>query len=88
MATDTVQANAQISTSMVVAITSTLSSVVIVPINHGEKPEKFSGAEFIRCQQKMMFYLTTLNLTRFLRETAPTLNEDEIDRQVVTVGDA
>ena len=32
---------------------------------------------------KMLFYLTTLNLAKFLYEYAPTLNENESDRQVV-----
>ncbi|GJW93194.1 hypothetical protein Tco_0172866 [Tanacetum coccineum] len=39
--------------------------------NHAEKPEKFNGQNFKRWQQKMFFYLTTLNLARFLNETAP-----------------
>ncbi|GJZ14286.1 7-ethoxycoumarin O-deethylase-like protein [Tanacetum coccineum] len=39
--------------------------------NHAEKPEKFNGKNFKRWQQKMFFYLTTLNLARFLNETAP-----------------
>ncbi|GJW41333.1 pol polyprotein, partial [Tanacetum coccineum] len=39
--------------------------------NHAEKPEKFNGHNFKRWQQKMFFYLTTLNLARFLNETAP-----------------
>ncbi|GJU13857.1 ribonuclease H-like domain-containing protein [Tanacetum coccineum] len=39
--------------------------------NHGEKPEKFNGQNFKRWQQKMFFYLTTLGLARFLKETAP-----------------
>ncbi|GJT38723.1 RNA-directed DNA polymerase, eukaryota [Tanacetum coccineum] len=39
--------------------------------NHAEKPEKFSGQNFKRWQQKMFFYLTTLNLARLLNETAP-----------------
>ncbi|GKC82841.1 hypothetical protein Tco_1138558, partial [Tanacetum coccineum] len=38
--------------------------------NHAEKPEKFNGPNFKRWQQKMLFYLTTLNLARFLKETA------------------
>ena len=33
----------------------------------------------------MLFYLTTLNLTKFLYEDAPNLKENEIDRQVVVV---
>ncbi|GKA47325.1 hypothetical protein Tco_0740208 [Tanacetum coccineum] len=39
--------------------------------SHAEKPEKFNGQNFKRWQQKMFFYLTTLNLARFLKETAP-----------------
>ncbi|GJS42867.1 retrovirus-related pol polyprotein from transposon TNT 1-94 [Tanacetum coccineum] len=39
--------------------------------NHAEKPEKFNGQNFKRWQQKIFFYLTTLNLARFLNETAP-----------------
>ena len=52
-------------------------------MSHGEKLEKFNGTEFKRWQQKMLFYLTTLNLARFLQEDAPALKEDETDRQVV-----
>jgi hypothetical protein len=37
---------------------------------------------------KMLFYLTTLNLAKFLYEDAPTLNENESDRQVVAAIDA
>ncbi|GMY19700.1 Retrovirus-related Pol polyprotein from transposon TNT 1-94 [Fagus crenata] len=36
----------------------------------------------------MLFYLTTLNLAKFLYEDAPTLNENESDRQVATAIDA
>ncbi|GKG07795.1 hypothetical protein Tco_0330764, partial [Tanacetum coccineum] len=39
--------------------------------NHAERPEKFNGHNFKRWQQKMFFYLTTLGLARFLKETAP-----------------
>ncbi|GJX07078.1 retrovirus-related pol polyprotein from transposon TNT 1-94, partial [Tanacetum coccineum] len=39
--------------------------------NHAEKPEKFNGQNFKRWQQKMFFYLTTLGLARFLKETVP-----------------
>ena len=59
-----------------------------VPINHGEKPEKFNGTEFKRWQQKMFFYLTTLNLARFLHEDAPALNESETDKEGVAAIDA
>ena len=36
----------------------------------------------------MLFYLTTLNLARFLKEEALKLNEDEHDIQVISVVDA
>ena len=36
----------------------------------------------------MLFYLTTLNLARFLTEDAPKLKEDEHDIQVINVVDA
>ncbi|KAL0366534.1 UNVERIFIED_CONTAM: hypothetical protein Sradi_3543500 [Sesamum radiatum] len=47
----------------------------------GERPEKFSGTEFKRWHQKMLFYLTTLNLARFLSEEAPVVSEGETDTQ-------
>ena len=59
-----------------------------VSIHHGEKSEKFNGLNFKRWQQKMMFYLTTLNLARFLTEKSPKLSEGETDMQVVNVVDA
>ncbi|GMP21693.1 hypothetical protein CsSME_00000025 [Camellia sinensis var. sinensis] len=59
-----------------------------VPVNHREKSEKFNGNDFKRWQQKMMFYLTTLNLACFTHEKAPALNEEEIDQQVVAAVDA
>ena len=57
-------------------------------VSHGEKPEKFNGNDFKRWQQKMLFYLTTLNLAKFLREDAPVCSENEADRQVVAAVDA
>ncbi|KAK3005601.1 hypothetical protein RJ639_016964 [Escallonia herrerae] len=42
----------------------------------GERPEKFNGKDFKRWQHKMLFYLTTLNFTRFLQEDAPDLGEN------------
>ena len=45
----------------------------------GEKLEKFNRLNFKRWQQKMLFYLTTLNLTRLLTENALKLKEDEHD---------
>ena len=57
-------------------------------VSHGEKPKKFNGIEFKRWQQKMLFYLTTLNLTHFLKEDAPALKENETDKQVVATVEA
>ncbi|KZV36117.1 hypothetical protein F511_22096 [Dorcoceras hygrometricum] len=48
---------------------------------HGEKPEKVNGIEFNRWQKKMFFYLTTLNLVRFLKENAPIVAENEIGKE-------
>ena len=50
---------------------------VTVPVNHNEKPDKFTGLNFKTWQQKMLFYLTTLNLARFLKEDPPKIREDE-----------
>ena len=63
---------------------------IMVPmtVSHGEKPKKFNGIKFKRWQQKMLFYLTTLNLTCFLQEDAPALKENKTDRQVVATVEA
>ena len=53
-----------------------------IPVNHAERPEKFNGQNFKRWQQKMFFYLTTLNLARFLTKDAPKPKEGETDIQV------
>ena len=47
-----------------------------------EKPEKFDGLNFKRWQQKMLFYLTTIGLVRFLTDDPPILQEDETDPKV------
>nr|GEY87728.1 Pol polyprotein [Tanacetum cinerariifolium] len=39
--------------------------------NHAKRLEKFNGQNFKRKQQNMFFYLTTLGLARFLKETVP-----------------
>ena len=36
----------------------------------------------------MLFYLTTLNLVKFLTEFAPKLKEHECDIQVISTADA
>ena len=65
-----------------------LPTMVPISVSPGEKPEKFSGLNFKRWQQKMLFYLTTLNLARFLTEQAPKLKEDERNIQVISAMDA
>ena len=62
-------------------------SAAAVPVLHGEKPKKFNGLNFKRWQQKMLFYLTTLNLARFLTEEPSKLNEGETNMQVVNTVD-
>ena len=54
--------------------------MVSMTVSHGEKPKKFNGTKVKRWQQKMMFYLTILNLARFLQEDAPALKENKTDR--------
>ena len=51
-------------------------SVPTIPMAHVDKPEKFSGADFKRWQQKMIFYLTTLNLVGCLTEEALVVAEN------------
>ncbi|XXG78003.1 hypothetical protein AAC387_Pa08g2035 [Persea americana] len=60
-----------------------VSTPTPVMVNHGEKLEKFNGTELKRWQHKILFYLTTLNLARFLHEEAPALKEGETDKQIV-----
>ncbi|XP_076934085.1 uncharacterized protein LOC143600221, partial [Bidens hawaiensis] len=55
--------------------------------NHAEIPEKFTGVHFKRWQQKMFFYLTTLNLAQFLEKTAPIPTAQD-DAQSVSALDA
>ena len=63
---------------------------IMVPmtVSHGEMLEKFNGTDLKKWQQKMLFYFTTLNLARFLREDAPALKENETDKQVVAAVEA
>ena len=60
----------------------------MLPTSQLERPEKFRGNNFKRWQQKMLFYLTALNLTRFLKESAPVLSEDDEDVQTVSAVEA
>lgn len=62
--------------------------VATMLVNHVDKPEKFDGLNFKRWQQKMFFYLTTLNLTRYLTEDVPKPAEGERDIQSASAIDA
>ena len=59
-----------------------------VIVGHGEKLEKFNGSDFKHWQQKMLFYLTTLNLAAYLREDIPSLEEGETDCLTVATVEA
>ena len=59
-----------------------------IPVSHAEKPERFNGTDFKKWQQKMLFYLTTLSLARFLKEDAPVVSECETNSEVITTIDA
>uniref|UniRef100_A0A251S4G8 Putative EF-hand domain pair, Reverse transcriptase, RNA-dependent DNA polymerase n=1 Tax=Helianthus annuus TaxID=4232 RepID=A0A251S4G8_HELAN len=74
-------------TNVVVGTTANTVGASIVA-NHAERPEKFSGLHFKRWQQKMFFYLTTMNLARFLTETAPQPAEGETDAQALSAVEA
>lgn len=60
----------------------------MIPASQVEKPDKFTGTNFKTWQQKMLFYLTTLNLAKFMKEVAPIIDEGDIDRQSVAAVDA
>ncbi|KAL6552841.1 hypothetical protein OROHE_008205 [Orobanche hederae] len=64
-----------------------ISNMVSIPVNHADKLEKINWQNFKRWQQKMMFYLTTLGLSRFLKEDAPKYDEDS-DQQTLMAIDA
>ncbi|CAL9000150.1 unnamed protein product [Prunus brigantina] len=51
----------------------TSAPAVVLPSshNHAEKSEKFNGIDFKRRQQKMLFYITTLNLAHILKADPP-----------------
>ncbi|KAL2486305.1 zinc knuckle (CCHC-type) family protein [Abeliophyllum distichum] len=74
--------------AMTQTVTRNTAPIVNVLVNHGENLEKFNGLNFKTWHQKMLFYLTTLNLARFLIEDAPKLNEHEGDIQTVSAVEA
>lgn len=64
---------------------------VAIPLNYVERLEKFTGQRFLTEdaeRRKMFFYLTMLNLVRFLMEDAPKPKECETNVQVVSAIDA
>ena len=54
---------------------------ILMPAPHPnpkrEKPGKFNGIEFKRWLQKMLFYLTTLHLAKFMQEDPPEPGADQ-----------
>ncbi|CAN6715569.1 unnamed protein product [Malus baccata var. baccata] len=54
----------------------------VVP-KYSEKPEKFKGLDFKRWQQKMLFFLTTMNLAHVVKEEALTSNENLMIKETV-----
>ncbi|XP_052203979.1 uncharacterized protein LOC127809256 [Diospyros lotus] len=49
---------------------------------HVEKPHQFNDEDFKRWQQKMVFYLTTLNLAHILKEACPVTPENATAEEV------
>ena len=75
--------------ALVVPVAPTVHVTPTVPVSQADKPEKFSGTGFKRWQQKMLFYLTTLHMARYLYEEAPKQKEgDTTDFQTVAAIDA
>ena len=72
----------------IVAQVPVMPTIVPISISPKEKQEKFNGLNFKRLQYKMLFYMTILNLARFLTQDAPTLKDDEHDIQVISDVDA
>ncbi|KAL2480185.1 Retrovirus-related Pol polyprotein from transposon TNT 1-94 [Abeliophyllum distichum] len=52
-------------------------------VPHGKKLEKFIWVEFKRWQQKILFYLMTLNLAKFLNEDHPAIQKGENNRALL-----
>ncbi|PHT65799.1 hypothetical protein T459_30224 [Capsicum annuum] len=53
-----------------------------------EKPGIFAGIDFMRWQQKMLFYLTTLCLQRFTVEEAPEVPEGISEKEYFVIVEA
>ncbi|CAL9248066.1 unnamed protein product, partial [Arabidopsis halleri] len=57
-------------------------------VSAGLMPEKFGGNGFKTWQQKMHFFLTTLNLDKYLKEDAPVLPPENTDPLVLASVDS
>ena len=84
---DGVPKSGQVVAPIVVAQAPMVHTFRPVSISPREKPKKFNGLNFKRWQQKMLFYLTTLNLARFLIEDVLKIKEDERHIQVISAID-
>ncbi|XP_075098234.1 uncharacterized protein LOC107806727 isoform X1 [Nicotiana tabacum] len=64
-------------------VTSTASTSRTTPaaLAPAEKPEKFSGIDFKRWQQKKFFYLTTLSLQMFIKEDVHVLFDETLETE-------
>lgn len=51
---------------------------------HNEKLEKFEGVDFKRWQQKMLFYLTTMNLTHVVKEEVPKADKNPMTKETLS----
>ena len=72
---------------LAVKLSAMMSSAAVI-VHHDEKLKKFNGLDFKRQQQKILFYLTILNLARFLIEEPLKLSEGETNIKRVNVVDA
>jgi len=73
----------------VTAVMNTVSSSRVIPaMTAAEKPKKFTGTDFKRWQQKMLFYLKTLSLQKFISEDIPTFPDETLDKERFMVMEA
>ena len=82
MPTDVVKTSTRSQTLISGKVVALTPGVRSIPMFHMDKPGKFGrGVNFKRCQQKMKFYITTLNLVGCLIEEALVIIENKIDNQ-------
>ncbi|XP_049399672.1 uncharacterized protein LOC125863679 [Solanum stenotomum] len=67
------QVNAGTVSAATTSVTHNRSNAALAPV---EKPAKFSRVDFKRWQQKMFFYMTTLNLQRFINENVHVMSDE------------